>query len=229
VPNQHLTSASDPNTAASSVLVCPSVRTSRVYDNLTSQSLGTTPNTDGFDRRMSKCIQPGLIVDSAYGINGDVYSSPGAAVDPQPNPGYDDSEVSPATQNANYGVPCRAISTNYSHEPCGPSHKYVNFKWSALTVLLYDGSEWNGMILGAEWRISGARHGAYNANPAANMLITNNGNTINITGTTNLLFMDGHVENAARSQCPYLDNQWVGYRNEMVPNTEYIWNLKQQN
>jgi prepilin-type N-terminal cleavage/methylation domain-containing protein/prepilin-type processing-associated H-X9-DG protein len=215
VPNQNLTKNSLPNVAANSVLVCPAVSNSMVFCNLTTQSVPTTPGTDGFDRRMSKTIQPGLIVDSGYGINGDVY--PGTptndklALDPG---GYDGDQY--------FNLPCRPISTNYNTVPC-LSHKYIQFSRSALTVLLYDGTEWNGMI-GSEWRISGARHGTFNANPPAGLLQ----NGFNVSGTTNLLFMDGHVESADRAACPAFDNEWLGTRPQMVPNTTFIWNTQQQ-
>jgi prepilin-type N-terminal cleavage/methylation domain-containing protein/prepilin-type processing-associated H-X9-DG protein len=232
IPNEFLTTASDPNTAATSVLVCPAVRTSRVYDNLTSQPLATTAATDGFDRRMSKVIQPGLIVDVAYGINGDVYTgtttNPGGGVDPVTNSAATDTAVNsgpPAHNGAQYcfDSPCRPITTDYNAQPCMAAHKYTNFRRSADTVLLFDGSEWNGMV-GAEWRISGARHGIFNANPPSAFI--RNGR--NVTGSTNLLFMDGHVENVPRAQCPAFDQEWVGYRDEMITGTTYIWNLKQQ-
>jgi prepilin-type processing-associated H-X9-DG protein len=122
-----------------------------------------------------------------------------------------------------FDAPSGPIVTNYSAEPCNPEHKVTDFRRSADTVLLFDGTEWNGMV-GAEWRISGARHGSFNANPPAGLLR----NGYNVSGTTNLLFMDGHVENAARAQCPAFDYEWVGYRAEMVPGTTYIWNIKQQ-
>jgi prepilin-type N-terminal cleavage/methylation domain-containing protein/prepilin-type processing-associated H-X9-DG protein len=225
VPNENLTTGSDPNNAATSVLICPAVRSSRVYDNLTSQPLGTTAATDGFDRRMSKVIQPGLIVDSAYGINGDVYCG---TIDPVSNSGATDTAVNtgPPTHSGGpyvYDLPCRPISTDGNAQPFQAAHKYVNFRRSADTVLLYDGSEWNGMV-GAEWRISGARHGTFTANPPASLI--RNGR--NVSGSTNLLFIDGHVENAARAQCPASDAEWAGYRDEMITGTTYIWNLKQQ-
>jgi prepilin-type N-terminal cleavage/methylation domain-containing protein/prepilin-type processing-associated H-X9-DG protein len=243
VPNPNLTKNSDSGTAATSVLVCPAVRNSMVFCNLNTefvnnQSVGAT---DGFDRRMSKVIQPGLIVDCAYGINGEVYTGtrPAPTSDHSGiNPGayYDDTEINtpPSPPGGNYSttggadylfdLPCMAISTNYGTQPCQALHKFVNFSRSALTVLLFDGTEWNGAV-GAEWRISGARHGgAFNANPPAG-LVRNN---FNVSGTTNLLFMDGHVESAARAQCPAYDWEWAGYRGEMVPGTTYIWNTKQQ-
>jgi prepilin-type processing-associated H-X9-DG protein len=77
---------------------------------------------------------------------------------------------------------------------------------------------------GYEWRISGARHGSFNANPPGNLIRDG----LNVSGTTNLLFMDGHVEGVPRAQCPVYDTEWVGFRSQMIPGTTYIWNLKQQ-
>ena len=170
VPNPNLTKNSLPNVAANSVLVCPAVSNSMVFCNLTTQSVATTPGTDGFDRRMSKAIQPGLIVDVGYGINGEVYTGTRGAADHSgidPGAYYDDTEINtpPSPPGGNYStleaadylfdLPCLTISANNAAEPCQALHKSVNFSRSALTVLLYDGSEWNGAV-GAEWRISGA-------------------------------------------------------------------------
>jgi prepilin-type N-terminal cleavage/methylation domain-containing protein/prepilin-type processing-associated H-X9-DG protein len=240
IPNQNLTYKSDPHTSATSVLVCPAVRQSLIFDNIVGQVVGTTAATDGFDRRMSNFLSigpgplVGLIVDSGYGINGTVYANEGATTDP--NGYYDDGDVNTGGHtgavNVVFDVPCTAISTNSTAQPCPPLHKLTKFTQSALTVLLYDGSEWNGMVgsglaptgNGFEWRISGARHGSFNPNPPGNLIRDG----INVSGTTNLLFLDGHVEGVPRAQCPVYDTEWVGYRNQMIPGTTYIWNLKQQ-
>ena len=233
VPNPNLTINSDYSTAATSVLVCPAVRTSLVYCNLNVHPVGTTPGTDGFDRRMSKVFQPQLIVDVGYGINAHVYtgtrSSPGSGADPVTNSSATDTAVNAGPGGGYLGgqycfdAPSGAVVSDYAGDPCNPEHKLTDFHRSADTVLLYDGTEWNGMV-GSEWRISGARHGTFNANPPAGLLR----NGYNVSGTTNLLFMDGHVESAARAQCPAYDYEWIGYRGEMVPGTTYIWNIKQQ-
>jgi prepilin-type N-terminal cleavage/methylation domain-containing protein/prepilin-type processing-associated H-X9-DG protein len=224
IPNQNLQISSDINTAAESVLVCPAVRTSRVFDNINSQKLSTTPGTDGFDRRLSKTIQPGLIVDSAYGINGDVYTGTSTSPNSGTDQGItnDDGEIGGPGSGYLFNSVCRPISTNYKADPCQPPHKYCNFRHSALTVLLFDGSEWNGMV-GAEWRISGARHGSFMANPPATLVR----NGFNVSGTTNVLFMDGHVENAPRASLPAYDIEWAGFRSQMLTSTPYIWNMMQ--
>lgn len=236
IPNQNLTQTSDFSTAATSVLVCPAVRTQLVYCNMNVHPVATTPGTDGFDRRMSKVLQPQLIVDVGYSINADVYTgtrtNPGAGADPVTNSSNTDTAVrTPGSPPGGtytgaefcFDVPSGAVVNDYVGDPCNPEHKVTDFTRSADTVLLFDGSEWNGMV-GAEWRISGARHGSFNANPPANLVR----NGYNVSGTTNILFMDGHVESAARAQCPAFDYEWVGYRAEMVPGTTYIWNVKQQ-
>jgi prepilin-type N-terminal cleavage/methylation domain-containing protein/prepilin-type processing-associated H-X9-DG protein len=243
IPNQNLTVNSDYGTAATSVLVCPAVRNELVYCNLSAHPVSTSPGTDGFDRRMSKVLQPQLIVDSAYGINADVYTglrpppsgNTGLGADPVSNSsgmdGYVNAGPGGGYQGGEYcfDAPSGAVVDPNTNDPCNPEHKVTDFHRSADTVLLFDGSEWNGMV-GAEWRISGARHGSFNANPPANMLVNNpdNGITVNLTGTTNLCFLDGHVEAVPRAQCPAYDYQWVGYRGEMIPGATYIWNIKQQ-
>lgn len=220
----------DQHTAATSVLVCPAVRNSPIFDNLSTQFLNTTTASDGFDRRMSWYLiqyngNNGQIVDSGYGINGFVYSGTVSS----PNAGCHGNSAS--GQSANYlNCPCGVLSTNENDNPT-TMHKTTDFHQSALTVVLYDGTEWNGMI-GSEWRISGARHGQFMSNPSGNLMTTTGGTTgnltINLSGTTNLLFLDGHVEGVPRVELPSTDVQWTGTRSQMVPNTPYIWNLQQQ-
>ncbi|MGD0767209.1 MAG: prepilin-type N-terminal cleavage/methylation domain-containing protein [Tepidisphaeraceae bacterium] len=238
IPNQNLTYTSDPHNAATSVLVCPAVRQTLAYDNIQGQFTPTTiSGTDGFDRRMSNFldilpgrIPNGVIVDIGYGINGTVYTVDGAGCDPNHN--YDDGDVGSPGVDVVFDVPSSAIATNSAKNPCPPLHKVTQFTQSALTVLLFDGTEWNGMVgsgmspvgNGYEWRISGARHGSFNANPPGNLIRDG----LNVSGTTNLLFMDGHVEGVPRAQCPVYDTEWVGFRSQMIPGTTYIWNLKQQ-
>jgi prepilin-type N-terminal cleavage/methylation domain-containing protein/prepilin-type processing-associated H-X9-DG protein len=233
IPNQNLSINSDPHVAATSVLVCPAVRQNLVYCNILGHTVATTAGTDGFDRRMSNFLDVsgnvGLIVDSAYGINGNVYTGMRGAGDHSggdPGAYYDDSEVNTSGHSGSdylFDLPCNAMSTNAKADPCYAGHRVTDFRRSADTVLLYDGTEWNGMV-GAEWRISGARHGDFMPNPPSGLMR----NGYNVSGTTNLLFMDGHVESVPRAQCPAYDSEWAGYRDQMVPGTTYIWNLKQQ-
>jgi prepilin-type processing-associated H-X9-DG protein len=240
IPNQNLNINSDVHQAATSVLVCPAVRENMVFCNIVGHSLATTPGTDGFDRRMSNFLDVsgtvGLIVDSAYSINGGVYTGTRGSGDHSggdPGAYYDDSDVNtyavngpyPAGSDYIFDVPSGAISTNGSADPCNSLHKVTDFRRSADTVLLFDGTEWNGMVLDtSEWRISGARHGSYNSNPPASLVRDG----FNVSGTTNILFLDGHVDSVPRAQCPAYDYEWTGYRGEMVPGTTYIWNIKQQ-
>lgn len=225
----------DPHTAATSVLVCPAVRTSLIYDDVSGQQTGgTVLGVDGFDRRMSYYLMNyngsnGQIVDSGYGINGFVYTG---TVFNQAGGSHPLTGSGEPNGNEAY-CPCGVLSTNETANPT-TMHKTTEFHQSALTVLLYDGTEWNGMIA-SEWRISGARHGQFMSNPPGKLMTTTGGGdygtgtlTLNLSGTTNVLFLDGHVEGIPRVDLPATDAQWTGNRSQMVPNTEYIWNLQQQ-
>jgi prepilin-type processing-associated H-X9-DG protein len=210
----------------SNVLVCPAVRDSIMAVSTEAGVWQTAPVpipnlTDGVSRRVSEVIMPktlnptpddpnnggfgACIIDFAYGINGCVNAN--GAVDNTPTTGW-------------YDVPstaCAFDSTNVNY-PAGK--KMTQFKRSAQTVLMFDGTEWNGMRgpLGANtplFRISGARHGRWDANKPYT------------TGTTNLLFLDGHVETANRADLPNFTNEYVGART-LMKNPNYLWNLKQQ-
>jgi prepilin-type N-terminal cleavage/methylation domain-containing protein/prepilin-type processing-associated H-X9-DG protein len=247
IPDPLLTPTS-PASAAASILVCPAVRDNLVqvsgnlaasYPTATGQSA-----TDGFDRRMSYHVKPGLVVDFGYGINGHVYtgtkgnpSGGNNGFNPNSNAMDGDIDLGPGSHPNGQGpycidAVCGTIASDAT--PCQPLHKVTDFHQSARTVLLYDGTEWNGMV-GKLWRISGARHGKFVPNPPPvipNMLRGG----INVTGSTNLLFLDGHAETALRWNLPAQDFEWVGYPSEMAPaNTgvpkqpaPYIWNIKQQ-
>jgi prepilin-type processing-associated H-X9-DG protein len=184
--------------------------------------------------------QVGVIVDSSYGINGTVYTgtrpNPTVTIDPLSNGEGSDTAVNGGAGGPYTGsgyvldTPGGAVTSSFTAEPYTIPHRVTDFRRSADTVLLFDGTEWNGMV-SAEWRISGARHGQFSSNPPGKLMTTTGGNgglTLNLSGTTNLLFLDGHVEGVPRVQCPATDVQWEGYRGEMVPNTTYIWNIKQQ-
>ena len=115
----------------------------------------------------------------------------------------------------------------------------TQFRNSSQTVLIFDGSEWNPM--NNLNRISGGRHGNFNPTKPYD------------TGSTNLLFMDGHCETAPRSLLPTYgpsgmpsggvvypaslpvpagvgtnyDQELAGNRS-LSRSTKYLWSLDQQ-
>jgi prepilin-type N-terminal cleavage/methylation domain-containing protein/prepilin-type processing-associated H-X9-DG protein len=245
-----------PNAAApsNSSLVCPAVRNFMVGDNVgTLATAGTA--ADGFDQRYSTVVitsrtsslpayfpddpnngiaafnaqlRGSCVIDFGYGINGCVnfYPPPPATL---------------PVDKSWYNVPCTAIAYDGQQAMCPPTKKLSTFKRSSDTVILYDGSEWNEMnpsplttptphtpafSSAPLWRISGSRHGSSNPNnPYA-------------TGTTNLLFLDWHVEPARRADLPqqnaapgtnspYSGANLTGPRSEMI-SPHYIWNTSQQ-
>jgi prepilin-type processing-associated H-X9-DG protein len=116
-----------------------------------------------------------------------------------------------------------AISTDPVNEPCTSLAKMTMFRQSSRLVMFFDGTGLNGMT-GKEFRISGARHGNFQASPPTSLIR----NGYNVSGTTNLLFADGHVESSPRVRLPAFDYEWIGYGAEMTPGSSYVWNLKQQ-
>jgi prepilin-type processing-associated H-X9-DG protein len=218
------------------VLICPAVRDSMTGTNFT--GLPTSSAIDGYDRRFSTIILPSTlnpkpddinngangacIVDFGYGING--------CVNPDIGKSYGGQSAVAASW---YTVPSTAIAVDTAG--CAnfpPVKRLTQFKRSAETVLMFDGSEWNGMRgpLGAPnplFRITGARHGRWDrSKPYA-------------SGITNLLFLDGHVEGANRSDLPQYNGanatpvtpstgqQYTGDRTQMI-SPKYIWNMTQQ-
>jgi hypothetical protein len=149
LPDPHLSPNSSPY--ASGIFVCPEVAEMMSTTNIPGlQTFGL--QTDGFDRRQSNWMEPGLIVDSAYCINGSVNA--------------------PATAVPDKYMPSSGILT-------GPPVKSNLRKISSIPhpadmIILFDGQEWNPQngTAGAE-RITGARHGNFDPNNKFSTGITN--------------------------------------------------------
>ncbi len=223
-PRLYSTSAPSPN----NVLVCPAVRENQVFNQFISTTT-TTAASDGYDRRFSVVLMTGstfpppdplnngafgaCILDFAYGINGCV------------------SEIGSIAATSDwYNVPSIAAPWDSATSTMLPQgHKLNNFTRSSLTVLLFDGTEWNPMnpsplTTQNLWRISGSRHGRWDPNKPYS------------SGTTNILFLDWHVEACNRSDLPQTNaagtEQLTGVRAQVLVNPggtpQYIWNLQQQ-
>jgi prepilin-type N-terminal cleavage/methylation domain-containing protein/prepilin-type processing-associated H-X9-DG protein len=142
--------------APASVLVCPEVSELLINTNIT--GIPTNPSAvDGFERRQSNFVQPGLVVDYGYGINGATYLA---------------KDKVPAAQLT---VPSTSIS--------------------------FDPIAWNPF--NAPTRLSGGRHGKFDFNKPYD------------TGTSNILFLDGHVDNQPRSALPSNGSQFAGTAAQM--------------
>jgi prepilin-type processing-associated H-X9-DG protein len=183
-----------PQASSGSVLVCPSVRDTLKDTNLANMlAQRTTTANDGFERRISNHIQPGLIVDVGYGFNGSVYNT------------------------TNYGSDSRALTNSIGlavvcNGPKVPSRKITQIRRSSITVILYDGTAYAPFT--KPERVTGARHGKWLPDkPLA-------------SGTTNLLFVDGHAESANRSDLPQTYNEFQGTRDQMR-SKNYVWSLSQ--
>jgi prepilin-type N-terminal cleavage/methylation domain-containing protein/prepilin-type processing-associated H-X9-DG protein len=167
--------------APASVLVCPEVSELLINTNIT--GIPTNPSAvDGFERRQSNFVQPGLVVDYGYGINGATYLA---------------KDKVPAAQLT---VP----STSISYDPANPGpplKKMSSIPHAAETVLMFDGIAWNPF--NAPTRLSGGRHGKFDFNKPYD------------TGTSNILFLDGHVDNQPRSALPSNGSQFAGTAAQM--------------
>ena len=237
LPDPHTQYSDGAPADTKNVLVCPAIRDTEVADNDPAGSgTGQTllPATDGFDQRGSTVLlipttgfpptapdsfsngaNGRCVIDFGYGINGCVNANGAVGADW-------------------YNVP----STATSFDSTGLSSTYpqgkkvTQFKRSADTVILFDGTEWNIMNTspytpaGPLWRISGSRHGNWMSNKPFT------------TGTTNVLFLDWHVEAANRAQLPQQNGtlgagpatgaNLTGPRGDMVLGSRYIWNTTQQ-
>jgi len=107
-----------------------------------------------------------------------------------------------------------APSTSISYDParpCPPLKKMSSIRRSAEMVLMYDGIAWNPF--NQPNRLSGGRHGKFDVNRRFD------------TGTTNLLFLDGHVVSMDRAALPMNANQFVGTAAQMrTPGTYFSTN-----
>ena len=180
IPDPNLTPTSDAS-FSNSILVCPEVQNVCVDTNVPGVTKVAAP--DGFDRRISHFVQPGLIVDYGYGINGATYSiSPSGGGVPAGHIFYD--------------LPSTSISI-HPNTVCAPLRQMSSIKGSSEMVILFDGFSWNPHA--DTRRLTGQRHGKINR-----------GASIWSTGTANLLFLDGHAEPAPRVELPSTTNHWVG-------------------
>ncbi|MGC4034177.1 MAG: prepilin-type N-terminal cleavage/methylation domain-containing protein [Tepidisphaeraceae bacterium] len=230
LPDPMVNPASD-SAAQNSVLVCPSVRSLMAIREafpLVGITAISTNVQDGFERRMSHVLAPAglpktfsnfnngaggaLILDVGYGMNGASQSDgqPAGAVN----------------------LPSQGIQYNNA-----PSHtffpigRYAQFKRASQTVFILDGVQTNlynptnnngGSTLHT-WRISGARHGRWQNGPSGDHRPFQ-------TGTTNILFLDGHVEGVFRGDLPSLVDvgpaQIWGDASQAL-NNRYLFNSKQ--
>ena len=192
---------------SNSIMVCPAVRELLVA--VSTNLVGVVPTYgaaagDGFERRESYFLEPGLIVDYGYGINGGVWNRTGFNVG---TPILLDKPVTvPMFWDAADG------------KAPGP-RKMTQIRRSAEVALMHDGHAWAAWNA-ASMRLSGARHGKFDPKRPLD------------SGTTNVLCVDGHVESVDRKALPSSPgvarpNHWLGPRNEMRTGQSLIFGLGQ--
>ncbi|MFT3788677.1 MAG: type II secretion system protein [Tepidisphaeraceae bacterium] len=204
--------SADPSSSVKSVLICPGMRQTLIDSNLANipDSMKNKSAADGFERRISNHVSPGLIIDYGYGINGATHMAGGTGA-----PGTTYPATDPIIANS--------ISHSVSNNPAWIAHaarKFSQIRRSSEVVLIYDGTGWNPWrspdLTDNVTRVTGARHGKFDSARPFD------------TGLTNLLFLDGHAESANRKECPSTRLHILGTANEMR-STRYIWGLGQFN
>lgn len=215
----------------SSPLVCPAVRDWIISTNFT--GLTTARTSDGVSRRYSFHVLPAgvspLAADPGNGANGAAIADVGYGINSCVN-AASGSQAGGATAASWYNTPSNSIGPSVINSQAvrfSPTKRIGSIRKSSEMVILFDGTEWNGMNnsgvtwngIPVLWRISGSRHGRWDPrNPYT-------------TGTTNLLMLDGHVESADRRDLPLRDDtgnmHYTGDRSQ-VRSTRYLWTVTQQ-
>lgn len=197
IPDQRLT----PNSAieaTNSILVCPAVLSVMKDTNIASiLAKRDTAALDGFERRLSNHVQPGLIVDYGYGINGMVYNQAGV------------NAISVANADQMIGRP---IAYGLAGTTAFPIRRITDLKRASETAYIFDGNGWNQVV--KPERLTGMRHGRWDVKKPFD------------TGSTNVLFLDGHAENVARKELPSTDVHYIGNRAQMR-SPKYIFGMNQ--
>lgn len=189
---------------SNSILVCPAARELLVSTNIPGLVSYGVPAGDGFERRESYFLEPGLIVDYGYGINGGVWNRTGFNVG------------TPLVLDKPVTVPMFWDAAD--GKAPGP-RKMTQIRRSAEVALMHDGQAWAAWNR-ADIRLSGARHGKFNPKRPLD------------SGTTNVLCVDGHVESVDRKALPSSPgiakpNHWLGPRSEMRAGQQLIFGLGQ--
>lgn len=127
--------------------------------------------------------------------------------------GYNGSVYSTANVGSDTGALTNAIGLAVVYNgPKVPSRKITQIRKPAEVVIVYDGTAYAPFT--KPERVTGARHGKWLPEKPLT------------SGSTNLLFVDGHAEAANRSDLPQSYNEFMGTRAQMR-NQKYIWCMNQ--
>ncbi len=217
LPNPNIrATAGDAQAAGNSILVCPSVRSSMLFDGLAGTS---TITNDGFTRHVSTWsmtnTQPtdngasgACILDIGYGVNGQTHN-----IRNDPREGDLPMQGMRFTKNT-------PLAKTYT------PRKLTQFKKSSQTVLVYDGSQatpQNTNAFSYYYKISGQRHGK-----SQKVNDPSNPTAIYATGITNVLFLDGHVSPTDRRDLPFsrFPGDLENFFADKAFNDKYAWNVR---
>ena len=234
LPNPYVDGPLGPMT--NSVFMCPTTR-----DNIVTRpaftgtpsapAVGPTGGTlnmvEGFDRYFSVVLltkdttppsgkfnngaDGALVYDCGYGINGS-------------------SETQGVGAYSSRVLPSQAFASpdaGGAKKAVNPVHKLGSIKGTSQMVFMFDGrnvNPYNAESTAGLWRISGLRHGkAFKQTGTMNPELVK-------SGTTNVLFLDGHVEPVPRDRLPYNagtgPDEMAGGRDKILDN-RYHWNVTQ--
>ncbi|HEY1684528.1 MAG TPA: hypothetical protein VGG19_07185, partial [Tepidisphaeraceae bacterium] len=208
LPNPNIS----PNDApiAKGVMVCPEVGSLLTYNEVTGVQL--TIQADGFERRLSYHLQPGLIVDYSYGINGTSYGKTGSNVDPY---------ITPSNYPVVTDLPSSSLAMVYrgsTTDTYYPIRRMGDVKRASETAFFYDGIGWNayngGVNSPGSVRVSGSRHGNFDYKRPFT------------TGLVNVAYFDGHVDSVDRAKITNDTN--ADFFSASSPRTPPLWRMDQQ-
>lgn len=141
ITDPRISITAQPTATSNTVLVCPSVRETLKDTNIASLAgAKVTTANDGFERRVSNHVQPGLIVDVGYGYNGSVYSTSNVG-----------SDLKPMKDAIGLAVVYNGTKV--------PSRKITQIRKPAETVIVFDGTAYAPFT--KPERVTGARHGKW--------------------------------------------------------------------
>lgn len=204
LPNPNIVDDGSGTSPTNSVFICPAA------------AMPNTQMLDGYKRIVSKILMPNSQpIDN--GANGAAIVYMGYSANGPQGLTAANTLASPQRFLPMQGQPLTAADDAHASGGRGtfPIQKVTNFSLPTKTVVLLDARDTNFWSFND--RIIGTRHGR---NLGGSQVLT--------TGTTNILFLDGHVESVPRRDLPSVNNSnhILGTTAQML-NDRVVWNARQ--
>ncbi len=204
LPNPNIIDTGTGGAPTNSVFVCPSA------------SMPNTEMLDGYKRIVSRILMPNS-QPTNNGANGAAIVYMGYSANGPQGLTAANTLAAPQRYLPMQGQPLTAADNAHASGGLGtfPIQKSTNFSVPTRTVILLDARDSNFWSFND--RILGTRHGK---NLGGSQKLT--------TGTTNILFLDGHVEGVPRRDLPSVNNSnhILGITSQML-NDRVVWNARQ--